>query len=87
MAAQLLDEITWDGEALLVAVVTDNGQVTCRVPRETIHAFRLYSDTISREIERDRRKIAEKLAPFLIAKLSRTAAGETPELLPSEVRD
>ena len=87
MAAQLLDEITWDGQALLVAAATDNGQVTCRVPRETIHALRIYSDIISREIELERRKIVEKLAPFLIAKLSRSAAGETPELLPSEVRD
>jgi hypothetical protein len=34
-----------------------------------------------------RRKIVEKLAPFFIVTLSRTVAGETPELLPSEVRD
>jgi hypothetical protein len=87
MAAQLLDEITWDGQALLVAAETDNGQVTCRVPRETIHALRIYSDIIGREIQGERRKIVERLAPFLIAKLSQAAAGETPELLPSEVRD
>jgi hypothetical protein len=87
MAVQLLDEITWDGQALLVAAATDNGQVTCRVPRETIHALRIYSDIIGREIQGERRKIVERLAPFLIAKLSQAAAGETPELLPSEVRD
>jgi hypothetical protein len=71
MAARLLDEITWDGQALLVAAATDNSQVTCRVPGRTIPAQRLYSDIIGREI----------------VTLSRTAAGETPELLPSEVRD
>jgi hypothetical protein len=87
MAVQLLDEITWDGQALLVAAATDNGQVTCRVPRETIHVLRIYSDIIGREIQGERRKIVERLAPFLIAKLSQATAGETPELLPSEVRD
>jgi hypothetical protein len=87
MAAQLLDEITWDGQALLVVAATENGNVICRVPRETIHALRIYSDIIGREIQLERRKIVEKLAPFLIAKLSQVAAGATPELLPWEVDD
>jgi hypothetical protein len=87
MGVRLLDEIAWDGQVLLVAAATDNGQVTCRVPRETIHALRLYSDIIGREIELERRKIVERLAPFLIAKLSRTPADETLELFPSEVHD
>ena len=50
MTAQLLDEVTWDGQALLVEAVTENGRVMCRVPRETIHQLRHYSDAISREI-------------------------------------
>src|ERR1700730_3803656 len=85
MAVQLLDEITWDGQALLVVAATENGHVICRVPRETIHALRIYSDIIGREIQLERRNIVEKLAPFLIAKLSQVAAGATPELLPWEV--
>jgi hypothetical protein len=64
VAAQLLDEITWDGQALLVAAATENGRVTCRVPRETIHALRIYSDIIGREIQLERRNIVEKLAPL-----------------------
>ncbi len=87
MGVRLLDEIAWDGQALLVAATTDNGPVTCRVPRETIHVLRLYSDIIGREIEIERRKIVERLAPFLIAKLSRAPADETLELFPSEVHD
>jgi hypothetical protein len=87
VAAQLLDEITWDGQALLVAAATENGHVICRVPRETIHALRVYSDLIGREIQLERRNIVEKLALFLIAKLSQVAAGATPELLLWEVED
>jgi hypothetical protein len=87
MAVRLLDEITWDGQALMVAAATDDGRVICRVPRETIHVLSIYSDSIGREIELERRKIVEKLAPFLIAKVSQAEAGETAELLPSDVRD
>jgi hypothetical protein len=85
MAAQLLDEINWDGQALLVAAATENGHVICRVPRETIHALRVYSDIIGREIQLERRNIVEKLTPFLIAKLSKVAVGEALELMPWEV--
>jgi hypothetical protein len=85
MIAQLLDEITWDGQALLVAAAIENGQVICRVPREMIHALGIYSDIIGREIQLERRNILEKLAPFLIAELSQDAAGATPELLPWDV--
>lgn len=87
MAARLLDEVTWDGQALLVAAATENGRVICRVPRETIHALRIYSDIVGREIQLERQNIVARLAPFLIAKLSLAGAGETPELLPSEVGD
>jgi hypothetical protein len=37
MAVQLLDDIVWDGQALLVGALTQDGPVTCTVPRETIH--------------------------------------------------
>jgi hypothetical protein len=43
---------------------TDNGQVTCRVPRETIYALRIYSDIVGREIQLERRKIVERRAPY-----------------------
>jgi hypothetical protein len=72
MAAQLLDEVARNGQ--------ENGRVICRVPRETIHKLRPYSDAIGREIHLERHNIVERLAPFLMAKLSRAAAGETLEL-------
>ena len=73
--------------SLRAAAATDDGRVICRVPRETIHVLSIYSDIIGREIELERQKIVEKLAPFLIAKVSRAEAGETTELLPSDVCD
>ena len=81
------DEVTWDGQALVVLATTESGQVVCRVPRNTIHMLRLYSDAIGREIHLERQRIAEKLAPFLAAKLSRATNGESVELFPWEVRD
>jgi len=44
MPVRLLDDIVWDGEALLVTGATENGRVTCRVPRDTIHKLDPYSD-------------------------------------------
>ncbi|MFL5236036.1 MAG: hypothetical protein ACJ8EL_00230 [Rhizomicrobium sp.] len=44
--------------------MTENGRVSCRVPRETIHKLRPYSEAIGREIRLERQKIVEKLAPF-----------------------
>ena len=81
------DEVTWDGQALVVLATTESGQVVCRVPRNTIHMLRLYSDAIGREIHLERQRIADKLAPFLAAKLSRATNGESVELFPWEVRD
>ena len=81
------DKVTWDGQALLVPATTEWGHVVCRVPRNTIHVLRLYSDAIGREIDLERQRIAEKLAPFLAAKLSRATSGEPVELFPWEVRD
>jgi hypothetical protein len=80
MAAQLLDEIVRNGQALPVPATTENGRVICRVPRETTHKLHPYSNAIGREIQLERHDIVEKLAPFLMAKLSRAAAGETLEL-------
>ena len=87
MVSWSFDEVTWDGQALLVPGTTESGQVVCRVPRNTIHVLRLYSDAIGREIQLERQRIAEKLAPFLAAKLSRATNGESVELFPWEVRD
>ena len=87
MVSLSFDEVTWDGQALVVLATTESGQVVCRVPRNTIHMLRLYSDAIGREIHLERQRIAEKLVPFLAAKLSRATNGESVELFPWEVRD
>jgi hypothetical protein len=87
MAAEFSREIDWDGHALYVEPATDIGPVSCKVPRDTLHVIRLYSDAIGREIYLERHRIIQQLAPFLHAKLSLAEAGQTIELLPWEVED
>jgi len=79
------DRIEWDGSALFFDAKLGGGYVHCRVPRDTIHAIRLYSDAIEREIVIDRFRIVEKLTPFLRAKLSGARVGDTLELFPDEI--
>jgi hypothetical protein len=85
MPVRLLDDIVWDGEAFLVTGATENGRVTCRVLRDTIHKTGSLLRCISREIKLKRQEIVEGLAPFLIAQLSKATAGETLEPFPWEV--
>jgi|UPI0004828572 hypothetical protein len=83
----LRGEVVWDGRALLVPAAVPSGQAICRIPRETVHVLRLYSDALGREINLERRNIVEKLAPFLMTKLARANHGEVVELFPWEVDD
>ncbi len=87
MAAEFSNQIDWDGQALYIEAATDAGRVTCRVPRDTVHVIRLYSDAIGREIYLERHRIVQKLAPFLRAKLSFAEAGQVIDLLPCDVED
>jgi len=87
MAAEFSDQIDWDGQALYIEAATDFGRVTCKVPRDTVHVIRLYSDAIGREIYLERHRIVQKLAPFLRAKLAFAEAGQVIELLPCDVED
>jgi len=87
MAAEFSNQIDWDGDALYFEAATDIGQVICKVPRDTVHVIRLYSDAIGREIFLERHRIVQRLAPSLRAKLSFAEAGQMIELLPSDVED
>jgi hypothetical protein len=87
MSAEFSSQIVWDGQALYVEASTDIGRVICKVPRDTVHVIRLYSDAIEREIFQERHRIVQKLDPFLRAKLLFAEAGQVIELLPSDVED
>jgi hypothetical protein len=76
----------WDGKALLIRALTAQGQVLCRISRDTIHALPIHSDAIEREIRSERREILERLAPALRAKLSAMKSAGTVELFPWDVR-
>ena len=83
---QLEKEIHWDGEHLSVWAVTPQSRVLCKIPRETIHHVRLYSDMIAREIARDREEIIERLRPSVIAKVA-TSRSPSVRLQPSDLAD
>jgi hypothetical protein len=87
MAAEFSNQIDWDGQALYIEAATEVGRVTCKVPRDTVHVIRLYSDAIGREIYLERHRIVQKLAPFLQTKLLFARAGQMIELLPCDVED
>ena len=50
--AEFSNQIDWDGKALYIEAATDVGRVTCKVPRDTVHVIRLYSDAIGRDLPR-----------------------------------
>lgn len=85
--AEFSSKIDWDGQALYFEAATSGGSVTCKVPRATVHAIRLYSDAIGREIYLERHHIVQKLAPFVRAKLSAVENVQMIELLPCDVTD
>ncbi|MEY9884270.1 hypothetical protein [Bradyrhizobium sp. USDA 329] len=83
---EFVGEIEWDGKAIVVGAATPFGHVSCRIPRETIHALPVYSDALEREIRLERHLILERLAPALRAKISTSGAGEPVDLWPWEIR-
>jgi hypothetical protein len=69
---QIEDEIQWDGESLAVWVVTNRGRIRCEIHREAIHEIPLFGDAISREIDRDRREIVDRIRPILLTKVTKS---------------
>lgn len=67
---EFVGKIEWDGKAIVVGAATPFGRVSCRIPRETIHALPIYSDALEREIRLERHLILERLAPAQRAKIS-----------------
>jgi len=82
---EFVGEVEWDGKAIVVGVATPFGHVSCRIPRETIHALPIYSDALEREIRLERHLILERLAPALRAKISISGTGEPVDLWPWEI--
>jgi len=82
---EFVGEVEWDGKAIVVGAETPFGHVSCRIPRETIHALPIYSDALEREIRLERQLILERLAPALGAKISISETGEPVDLWPWEI--
>ena len=69
-ATQLENDVRWDGECIVVWALSDRGRVECKIPRNTIHSIPLFADAITREIDRDRNEIVERLRPILLVKIA-----------------
>jgi hypothetical protein len=69
---QIEEDIHWDGQKLSVWIVALGNRICCDIPRDTIHRIRLYSDAITREIERDKNDIVDRLLDFISAKATAT---------------
>ena len=67
---QFETKIEWDGKCIIVWAVTERGRIKCVIPRATVHSISLFSDAITREIDRDRKEIVDRLRSILVAKLA-----------------
>lgn len=73
------NDVQWDGTCITVWAGTERGRIKCVIPRTTIHAIPLFSDAITREIERDRKEIVDRLRSRLVKKIA-AAESDTVEL-------
>ena len=62
---QLENEIQWDGKCITVWALTEGRRIKCEIPRATVHSLPLFSDSLAREIARDRAEIVDRLRPIL----------------------
>ena len=68
------NDVQWDGKCITIWAGTERGRIKCVIPRTTIHAMPLFADAITREIDRDRKEIVDRLRSKLVTKI---AAAET----------
>jgi hypothetical protein len=81
---QFENDVQWDGNCITVWVVTERGRIKCVIPRATVHSIPLFADAITREIDRDRMEIVDRLRSMLIAKVA-GAESDTVELHPRDL--
>jgi hypothetical protein len=84
VSSRFEDEIRWDGNSLTVWATLNGSRIFCEIPRSTIHEVPLFGDAISREIDRDRAEIFDRLRPAVVAKISRTRESSI-RLHPSDI--
>ena len=81
---QFDNDVQFDGECVIVWAVTEQRRIKCTIPRATVHSVPKFSDLITREINRDRREIVDRLRTILVAKIAE-AGTDTVELLPLDL--
>jgi hypothetical protein len=81
---QFENDVQFDGECITVWAVAEQHRIKCKIPRATIDSLPIFRDLVTREINRDRREIVDRLRTVLVAKLGRAKA-DTVELLPQDL--
>jgi hypothetical protein len=84
-AVQLDNEILWDGDSIVVWASSEQGRIKCEIPRNTIHSMPLFADAITREIDRDRKEIVDRLRSILLAKMASAIGGAVVKINPSDL--
>jgi hypothetical protein len=77
-------DVEWDGKCITVWALSAGRRVKCVIPRATIHAIPLFDDAITREIDRDRGEIVDRLRMILAAKVA-GAESDMVELHPHDL--
>ena len=78
------NDVKWDGKCITVWALSAGRRIKCVIPRATVHAIPLFGDAISREIDRDRGEIVDRLRMILAAKVA-GAESDTVELHPRDL--
>ncbi len=78
------NDVQWDGKCITVWALLPGRRVKCVIPRATVHAIPLFDDAITREIDRDRKEIVDRLRSILVAKIA-TTKSHTVELHPHDL--
>lgn len=81
---QFENDVRWDGKCITVWAVTEQRRIKCEIPRATVHSIPLFADAITREIDRDRKEIVERLRSILVRKVAR-AESDAVELHPHDL--
>ena len=65
-----IKSMVWDGSSLSIIIGIDDREVTCVIPRNTVHALPHYNDAVSWEIDRHKADIFERVKAMLERKLT-----------------
>jgi hypothetical protein len=67
-----IESIVWDGQTLATVLLTNDGRVTCTLPREAVYCGHAYNDVASWEVDRISRMSFQRIQATLLEKLQQS---------------